>query len=134
MFLKGPLPRVDTDFGGFLQVSKEIKFEVDTNIPSPVKLNDDGSEIITIENTQRRISNVMILDKTTKTYKALDPDKNYIIASTDFVLKGNQGYGYFIKKEKDGNLQLKEALERYYNHLQGHLEEYAETQRRIVLH
>lgn len=134
MFLKGPLPRVDTDFGGFLQVSKEIKFEVDTNIPSPVKLNDDGSEIITIENTQRRISNVMILDKTTNTYKALDPDKNYIIASTDFILQGNQGYGYFIEKEKVEKLRLRVAVEDYYNHLQGHLEEYAKTQGRIVLH
>ncbi len=134
MFLKDAQPRVDTDFGGFLQVSKEIKFEVNTSIPSPVKLNDDGSEILAIKDTERRIFNVMILDKTTNTYKALDPEKNYIIASTDFMLKGNQGYDYFIKQEKVEKLPLKTAVEEYYNYLQGHLEEYAETQGRIVLH
>lgn len=134
MFLKDAKPEPDNDFGGFLQVSKEIKFEVNTSIPSPVKVNDDASEILCIENTPRRIYNVMILDKTTNTYKPLDPEKNYIIASTDFVLRGNQGYSYFIEKEKVEKLRLKVAVEDYYNHLQGHLEDYAETQGRIVLH
>ncbi len=134
MFLKDAKPRVDNDFGGFLQISKELKFEVDTSIQSPVKLNDTRGEILAIENTKRRIFNVMILDKTTNTYKALDPEKNYIIAAADFILKGNQGYGYFLKQEKVEKLPLKVAVEDYYNHLQGHLEEYATTQGRIILH
>ncbi len=64
--------------GSFLQVSG-LKLTLDTTIPSPVIVNEDGAFKID-EDKQRRVSEVYIYDVNTDDYLKLDPDKTYTLA------------------------------------------------------
>lgn len=64
--------------GSFLQVSG-LKLTLDTTIPSPVIVNEDGIFKID-EDKQRRVSEVYIYDVNTDDYLKLDPDKTYTLA------------------------------------------------------
>lgn len=67
----------------FPQVSG-ISFHVDRDIDSSVKV-DDKNQFISVEG-ERRVSDVMIGDE------ALEPEKEYTLAGTSFLLSGGDGY------------------------------------------
>ena len=75
------------EFGGFLQVSG-LKYTIDTSIPSPAVF-DDNSMLTGFEG-ERRVKDVMILQD--GEYVPIDPEGNYTISSTDYVLF-NRGDG-----------------------------------------
>lgn len=75
------LPNED---GGFLQVSG-ISFEVDENIPSPCKADENG--LMSAIEGDRRVSNVKVGGKD------IDPDAKYSLSGNAFILT-KQGNGF----------------------------------------
>lgn len=79
------------EFGGFLQVSG-LKFDVDTSIPSPVKV-DAGMVFTEITDGPRRVSNVMF-EKAPGEYEPIDLERTYSVSGTSFLLlEHGDGFG-----------------------------------------
>ena len=70
----------------FPQVSG-ISFHVDRDIPSSVRV-DDRNQFVSVEG-DRRVSDVKVGDE------ALDPEKEYTLTGTSFLLSGGDGYTMF---------------------------------------
>lgn len=105
------------EMGGFLHVSG-IKFALDSNIPTPVKLDENGF-FLAMEG-ERRVSDVMIL-KDGK-YIPLDPEAKYTVASHEYFLKdGGDGEVFFkdLVMLSDTGMVDTELVEEYLNMLGG---------------
>ena len=76
--------------GGFLQVAG-ARYEIHPMIPNTVQTNDKN--VWTGSATIPRVSNVEIYDKTTGTYKPLDPNATYALAGMNYTLR-NLGDGF----------------------------------------
>lgn len=90
--------------GGFLQVSG-LKYTIDLTKPSKVVADDKG-QFIRIDG-DRRVEDVMVLDKKTGTYVPIDPNATYRLASHNYMLKsGGDGINMFM----DNKLLADEVL------------------------
>ena len=78
------------EHGGFLQVSG-ISFMVDVTVDSIAEVDENGM-MMPIGEGDRRVQSILVNGE------ALDPDKIYTIASTDYILLNN-GDGYVIDNE-----------------------------------
>ena len=76
--------------GGFLQVAG-ARYTIHPMIPNTVKTNDKN--VLTGSAATPRVSNVEIYDKTTGTYKPLDPNATYALAGMNYTLR-NLGDGF----------------------------------------
>ena len=76
--------------GGFLQVAG-ARYTIHPMIPNTVQTNDKN--VWTGSAATPRISNVEIYDKTTGTYKPLDPNATYALAGMNYTLR-NLGDGF----------------------------------------
>ena len=76
--------------GGFLQVAG-ARYTIHTRTPNTVQTNDKN--VWTGSATTPRVSNVEIYDKTTGTYKPLDPNATYALAGMNYTLR-NLGDGF----------------------------------------
>ena len=76
--------------GGFLQVAGAT-YEIHTDIPNTVQTDDKN--VWTGSAATPRVSNVEIYDKTTGTYKPLDPNATYALAGMNYTLR-NLGDGF----------------------------------------
>ena len=76
--------------GGFLQVAG-ARYTIHPMIPNTVKTNDKN--VWTGSAATPRVSNVEIYDKTTGTYKPLDPNATYALAGMNYTLR-NLGDGF----------------------------------------
>ena len=76
--------------GGFLQVAG-AKYEIHAMIPNTVQTDDKNVWVGSA--TTPRVSNVEIYDKTTGTYKPLDPNATYALAGMNYTLR-NLGDGF----------------------------------------
>ena len=76
--------------GGFLQVAG-AKYEIHPMIPNTVQTDDKN--VWTGSAATPRVSNVEIYDKTTGTYKPLDPNATYALAGMNYTLR-NLGDGF----------------------------------------
>ena len=76
--------------GGFLQVAG-ARYTIHPMIPNTVQTNDKN--VWTGSATTPRVSNVEIYDKTTGTYKPLDPNAIYALAGMNYTLR-NLGDGF----------------------------------------
>lgn len=76
--------------GGFLQVAG-ARYTIHPMIPNTVQTNDKN--VWTGSATTPRVSNVEIYDKTTGTYKPLDPNATYALAGMNYTLR-NLGDGF----------------------------------------
>lgn len=119
--------------GSFQHVSG-LTFDLDTSIPSSVKL--DENEVFVSVDGPYRVSNVKILDQKSDTYVPLDVKKLYTLASHNYLLL-EQGSGASMFRDakivlNDGMLDV-ELLEIYItDHLGGTIgQEYAASQNRI---
>ncbi len=90
--------------GGFLQVSG-LKYTVDTTKPSTVIVDSKGAFVEV--SGDRRVKNVMVLDKKTGTYIPIDTKATYTLASHNYMLKsGGDGINMFM----DNKLLADEVL------------------------
>ena len=76
--------------GGFLQVAG-ARYTIHPMIPNTVQTNDKN--VWTGSASTPRVSNVEIYDKTTGTYKPLDPNATYALAGMNYTLR-NLGDGF----------------------------------------
>lgn len=76
--------------GGFLQVAG-ARYTIHTGTPNTVQTNDKN--VWTGSAATPRVSNVEIYDKTTGTYKPLDPSATYALAGMNYTLR-NLGDGF----------------------------------------
>ena len=76
--------------GGFLQVAG-ARYTIHPMIPNAVQTNDKN--VWTGSAATPRVSNVEIYDKTTGTYKPLDPNATYALAGMNYTLR-NLGDGF----------------------------------------
>lgn len=85
----------DTDWdcpaetGGFLQASG-IKFEADASVPYSVTL-DDNKMFKSVDGAYR-VKNIMVYNKNTSSYEALDENKEYTVGGINYILR-NSGNG-----------------------------------------
>ena len=79
-----------TENGGFLQVAG-ARYTIHPMIPNTVQTNDKN--VWTGSAATPRVSNVEIYDKTTGTYKPLDPNATYALAGMNYTLR-NLGDGF----------------------------------------
>ena len=120
--------------GAFPHMSGLI-FYVDKSIPSSIKVDDQGF-FISVEGDYR-VYDVKVLDKESGEYKALELDKKYIIAASDYyILDFGGGLSMFKDAnvvESEGMLDI-EILERYItDNLNGVIgEEYKDISQRII--
>lgn len=102
--------------GGFLQVSG-MTYEIDMNVPSSVKLDENGLFIGV--GGEYRVKNVRIDGK------PLDVEKNYVLAAIDYLLKnGGDGFTMFqdAKMINESFILDSEILIEYItNGLNGHI-------------
>lgn len=75
--------------GGFAQLSG-IRCEIDTNIASSVVVDSNG--ILDTIGNRRRVKNVQIYNRKKQCYEFVDPNKEYSIAASMYVLQ-NKGDG-----------------------------------------
>ncbi len=122
--------------GSFQHVSG-ITFDVDISVPTSVVL--DAEERFVSVDGKRRVSNIKILDSESNKYLPIDLDKQYTVASHNYLLL-DQGGGATMFKDaevvvNDGMLDV-ELLEVYItNYLNGTIgSEYESSQNRINIY
>ena len=93
--------------GGFLQVAG-ARYTIHTGTPNTVQTNDKN--VWTGSAATPRVSNVEIYDKTTGTYKPLDPNATYALAGMNYTLR-NLGDGFAMF---DGATLLKDYVSEDY--------------------
>ncbi len=117
--------------GGFFQVSG-LKCTIDTSMPSFVIVDDNGmfDKIM----GKRRVKNVMV--KENDEYVPIDRDKNYILVSTDYLIKeSGDGINHFANHKllEDCEISVTQAYIDYFNYLNGDLTAYEKPQGRITI-
>ena len=119
------------EFGGFFQVSG-LKCTVDTSYPSFVIVDDNG--MYEKVNGKRRVKNVMI--KENGEYVPIDVNKNYILVSTDYLIKeSGDGINNFANHKllEDSVISVTKAYVDYFQYLKGDLSGYEKPQGRITI-
>ncbi len=72
--------------GGFIHVAG-LKYDVDCSIPSSVK-TDENKMFVSVDGNYR-VKNIMVYNKQTNTYEALDDNKDYTVGGINYNLKNN---------------------------------------------
>lgn len=80
--------------GAFMQVSG-LRFEVDSNVPSPVVKDEKTSLYSHVGEGKRRVSHVEVLDKQSGEYKEVDLSRIYTMATLDYLILEQGGSGIF---------------------------------------
>lgn len=88
---------IPAENGGFLQVSG-IKFEIDCSVKSSVKTDDHGM-FLSVDGDYR-VKNVMVYNKSTKSYENLDLNKEYYVGGINYILR-NSGNGLSMFKDSE---------------------------------
>lgn len=123
------------EFGGFMQVSG-IKFEFDPSIEPSIQYNA-RHEFLGVEG-QRRVIGAWVLDKETGEYEAVNPQKEYTIAASTYLVK-DHGDGYAMMAEctdidDAGRLDTDIILSYTEDYLHGKVpDSYAQPQGRILM-
>ena len=104
--------------GGFANVSG-LKYSIDITIESHV-ITDNNNNFIKVDG-ERRVKDVMVLEN--GSYVAIDPNKEYIIASLDFILSnGGDGANMFMNDsllEYSSKLDFEIVIDYIVNELNG---------------
>ena len=83
--------------GGFIHAAG-LKYDVDCSITSGVKV--DGSGMFVSVNGDYRVKNIMIYNRNTKSYEALDDNKDYLLGGINYILR-NSGNGLSMFKDSE---------------------------------
>lgn len=91
--------------GRFMQVSG-MRFEVDLSVPSPVVVDKDGM-FSHVNEAPRRVKGLKIFNREKQLYVPVELNRNYTLASFDFLLK-NWGDSGILRQAtlKDSNVGL----------------------------
>ena len=121
--------------GVFMQVSG-LRFKINPDIPSPAVMDPETELFSHIEEGERRVSEVEILDKESGEYKDVELSRRYTMATLDYLILELGGSGIFKGVEPDPTYWGAEIeiLRSYIeNNLNGTIgSEYSEPQGRII--
>lgn len=121
--------------GVFMQVSG-LRFKINPNVPSPAVMDSVTQMFSHVENGERRVSDVEILDKETGEYKDVDKSHIYTMATLDYLILELGGSGIF-KDVKPNPTYWGADIEILRSYLENNLggtidAEYSEPQGRII--
>ena len=121
--------------GVFMQVSG-LRFKINPNVPSPAVMDSVTQMFSHVENGERRVSDVEILDKETGEYKDVDKSHIYTMATLDYLILELGGSGIF-KDVKPNPAYWGADIEILRSYLEDNLggridAEYSEPQGRII--
>lgn len=122
--------------GGFLQVSG-VRFAVDTRVESSC-VQDENGMFVEVSG-KRRVKDVQILDRETGAYQDVNPEKTYMLAANDYLLReGGDGFGMFLRDHDFVNMQPMQDSQVLTAYLREELggripESYADVQGRILV-
>ena len=118
--------------GSFVHVSG-LKYTIDTSIETTVELDENGN-FVEVKG-DRRVKDIQVLEN--DTYVPINPNKEYTVASNDFVLNGGGGgANMFIQfdVDPDSNMPDYQALIDYLVKLKGQLKDkYSSIEGRITV-
>lgn len=121
--------------GVFMQVSG-LRFKINPDIPSPAVMDPETELFSHIEDGERRVSEVEILDKESGEYKDVELSRRYTMATLDYLILELGGSGIFKGVEPDPTYWGAEIeiLRSYIeNNLNGTIgSEYSKPQGRII--
>lgn len=80
--------------GVFMQVSG-LRFKINPDIPSPVVMDADSQMFSHIEEGERRVSDIEILDKQSGGYRDVELSRTYTMATLDYLILELGGSGIF---------------------------------------
>ena len=118
-----------------MQVSG-LRFKINPNVPSPAVMDSVTQMFSHVENGERRVSDVEILDKETGEYKDVDKSHIYTMATLDYLILELGGSGIF-KDVKPNPTYWGADIEILRSYLENNLggtidAEYSEPQGRII--
>ena len=120
--------------GSFMQVSG-LRFKVDASVPSPAVKDSEGL-FSHIGAGKRRVSDVLVLDKTSKQYIPVEPSRTYTLGGINYNIAnmGSEGIFRYTKLLQDNLGQDIDILATYLQMLEGKIgEEYKESENRITI-
>lgn len=121
--------------GVFMQVSG-LRFKINPDIPSPAVMDPETELFSHIEDGERRVSDIEILDKESGEYREVELSRRYTMATLDYLILELGGSGIFKSVEPDPTYWGAEIeiLRSYIeNNLNGTIgSEYSEPQGRII--
>lgn len=121
--------------GVFMQVSG-LRFKINPDIPSPAVMDPETELFSHIEDGERRVSDIEILDKESGEYREVELSRRYTMATLDYLILELGGSGIFKGVEPDPTYWgaeieiLRSYIENNLNGIIG--SEYSEPQGRII--
>ena len=102
---------------GDFMIGSGLRYTINPNIPSSVELNEQ--ELFVRVGETRRIISMETYDNTSKTWKAIDPNKVYTVGGLDYTLVkcGVSGAFRFAKPISCPDLKDTEIFARYISRL-----------------
>ena len=120
------------EYGGFLQVSG-LRYTIDTSVESSV-MTDENGMFAGYADEQRRVRDVEVLED--GQYVPLDPEKTYIVASTEYILlESGDGNTAFSGSQPIAAEELPdiEVMRSYITDPETDMDQYRQTQGRITV-
>ena len=124
-----------SEAGVFMQVSG-IRFKVDPNVPSPAVMDPVSQLFSHVEDGERRVSDVEVLNRQSGEYEKVDLARKYTMATLDYLILELGGSGIFQGVEPHSTYWGAD-IEILRNYLETHLggtigTEYSKPQGRII--
>lgn len=133
--LEYAVSKLPAEAGVFMQVSG-LRFKINPEIPSPVVIDPESEMFSHIEEGERRVSDIEIMDSESGEYNDVELSRRYTMATLDYLILELGGDGIFKDVEPDSTYWgadieiLRSYLE---NNLGGTIgDEYSKPQGRII--
>ena len=133
--LEYAVSKLPDEAGVFMQVSG-LRFKINPDIPSPVVIDPESEMFSHIEEGERRVSDIEIMDSESGEYNDIELSRRYTMATLDYLILELGGDGIFKDVEPDSTYWgadieiLRSYLE---NNMGGTIgDEYSKPQGRII--
>ena len=133
--LEYAVSKLPAEAGVFMQVSG-LRFKINPDIPSPVVIDPESEMFSHIEEGERRVSDIEIMDSESGEYNDIELSRRYTMATLDYLILELGGDGIFKDVEPDSTYWgadieiLRSYLE---NNMGGTIgDEYSKPQGRII--
>ena len=133
--LEYAVSKLPAEAGVFMQVSG-LRFKINPDIPSPVVIDPESEMFSHIEEGERRVSDIEIMDSESGEYNDIELSRRYTMATLDYLILELGGDGIFKDVEPDSTYWGAdiEILRSYLENNQGGTigSEYSKPQGRII--
>ena len=98
--LEYAVSKLPAEAGVFMQVSG-LRFKINPDIPSPVVIDPESEMFSHIEEGERRVSDIEIMDSESGEYNDIELSRRYTMATLDYLILELGGDGIFKDVEPD---------------------------------